>query len=136
MKKLTDKEEAFCQAYVNDADPNVRWNKTQSAIKAGYSEKTAREIGYENLTKLHIQERVEELSEKLVVKNKSLTKRVVEEFEDIGFNKDGKITERDRLTALQSLAKYLGMDKIDITSKGEALPATIIINGVKSQESE
>ncbi len=39
-KKLTDKEEAFCQAYVNDAE--IRWNKTQSAIKAGYSEKVVR----------------------------------------------------------------------------------------------
>lgn len=30
------------------------FNATQSAIKAGYSRETAKEIGYENLTKPHI----------------------------------------------------------------------------------
>ena len=47
--KLTDKQEAFCQEYIIDL------NATQAAIRAGYSEKTAKEIGCENLSKPNIQ---------------------------------------------------------------------------------
>lgn len=44
-KKLTNKQRIFIDEYLRS------FNATQSAIKAGYSEKTAREIGRENLTK-------------------------------------------------------------------------------------
>jgi phage terminase small subunit len=48
-KKLTPKERLFVAEYLKD------FNATQAAIRAGYSKKTARSIGYENLTKPHIQ---------------------------------------------------------------------------------
>jgi len=47
-KKLTAKQELFVQEYLVDL------NATQAAIRAGYSENAAKEIGYENLTKPHI----------------------------------------------------------------------------------
>ena len=50
--KLTNKQESFCREYIIDK------NATQAAIRAGYSEKTAKEQGYENLTKPHISERI------------------------------------------------------------------------------
>lgn len=56
-KKLTDKQEMFCREYLIDL------NATQAAIRAGYSEKTAKEIGYEHLTKPHIQKRLSELKD-------------------------------------------------------------------------
>ena len=47
----------------------VDLNATQAAIRAGYSEKTAKEIGHENLTKPHIaaaiEQRMGELAEKV-----------------------------------------------------------------------
>ena len=46
--KLTEKQRRFIDYYVETA------NATESAIKAGYSEKTARQIGAENLSKLDI----------------------------------------------------------------------------------
>lgn len=52
---LTDKQEAFCREYLIDL------NATQAAIRAGYSEKTARKIGCENVTKPDIQNRIQEL---------------------------------------------------------------------------
>ena len=55
MAKLTDKQEAFCLEYLKDL------NATQAAIRAGYSESTARNIACENLTKPNISERVAEL---------------------------------------------------------------------------
>lgn len=55
MAKLTDKQEMFCKEYLIDL------NATQSAIRAGYSESSAAEQGYENMIKPHIQSRVAEL---------------------------------------------------------------------------
>lgn len=49
---LTDKQEMFCREYLIDL------NATQAAIRAGYSEKTARASGHENLTKPDVQSRI------------------------------------------------------------------------------
>lgn len=37
----------------------VNWNATQTTIRAGYSEKTAQEIGAENLSKPIIAEKIQ-----------------------------------------------------------------------------
>ena len=47
--ELTDRQEMFCREYIID------FNATQSAIRAGYSENSAKVIGCENLTKPNIQ---------------------------------------------------------------------------------
>lgn len=52
--KLTEKQKAFCDYYIELG------NATEAATKAGYSEKTARFIGAENLTKPNISEYIEE----------------------------------------------------------------------------
>ena len=56
MAKLTDKQELFAREFIKDL------NATQAAIRAGYSEKTARAIGCENLPKPDIQQRISELN--------------------------------------------------------------------------
>lgn len=48
MKKLTQKQQRFVDEYI------ISGNATQAAIKAGYSKKTARFVGAENLTKPNI----------------------------------------------------------------------------------
>lgn len=53
MAKLTAKQKRFCDEYLIDL------NATQAAIRAGYSEKTAKQIGNENLTKPDIKEYIE-----------------------------------------------------------------------------
>lgn len=50
MAKLTAKQQRFCDEYLIDL------NATQAAIRAGYSQKTAKQIGQQNLTKLDIKE--------------------------------------------------------------------------------
>ena len=52
MSDLTAKQELFVQEYLIDL------NATQAAIRAGYSEDSARSIGCENLTKPDIQEAI------------------------------------------------------------------------------
>lgn len=53
-QRLTPKQQAFCDFYIETG------NATEAAIKAGYSEKTAKETGYENLTKPHLKEYIAE----------------------------------------------------------------------------
>lgn len=53
MAKMTAKQQRFCDEYLIDL------NATQAAIRAGYSKKTAKQIGQENLTKLDIKEYIE-----------------------------------------------------------------------------
>ena len=65
-KKLTAKQQRFCDEYLVDL------NATQAAIRAGYSKKTAYSIGQENLNKPEIKEYIEkrmaEKEESLIAK--------------------------------------------------------------------
>ena len=53
MAAMTAKQQLFCDEYLIDL------NATQAAIRAGYSKKTARVIGQENLTKPAIRDYIE-----------------------------------------------------------------------------
>ncbi|WP_407843065.1 terminase small subunit [Enterobacter hormaechei] len=57
MAKLRPKQERFCREYIIDLDV------TQAAVRAGYSQKTASNIGEENLRKPEIKKRISELIE-------------------------------------------------------------------------
>ena len=61
---MTPKQKRFCDEYLIDT------NATQAAIRAGYSEKTAKVIGAENLTKpdirAYIDERLAEIQSKTI----------------------------------------------------------------------
>jgi len=59
-KKLTAKQRLFCHEYLVDL------NATQAAIRAGYSEKTAKVIGSENLTKPDILEFINKAKEERI----------------------------------------------------------------------
>ena len=52
-KKLTTKQQLFVDEYIID------YNATQAALRAGYSERTARSIGQENLTKPDIENAID-----------------------------------------------------------------------------
>ena len=56
---MTSKQKKFIESYV------ATGNATQSAIQAGYSQKTAYSIGSENLSKPKIQAALKEISEKI-----------------------------------------------------------------------
>jgi phage terminase small subunit len=53
VARMTAKQQCFCDEYLIDM------NATQAAIRAGYSEKTAKQIGQENLTKPDLKEYIE-----------------------------------------------------------------------------
>ena len=56
--KLTAKQAMFVKEYLIDL------NATQAAIRAGYSEKTAKAIGFENLTKPAVSDAIQEAMDK------------------------------------------------------------------------
>lgn len=74
---LTDKQERFCQEYLIDL------NGTQAAIRAGYSENTAKEIASENLTKPNIQERIKVLQQQIALRLEISQDWVLKRFKDI-----------------------------------------------------
>lgn len=67
----------FVEEYIVDL------NATQAAIRAGYSKKTARQIGEQNLSKLDIRkaidERLAEKKEKLIMKQDEILERLTQQ---------------------------------------------------------
>ena len=76
MANLTPKQQRFVEEYLIDL------NATQAAIRAGYSEKTANEIGAENLAKPSIAKAIQEAqnirSERTKIDADYVLKRLVE----------------------------------------------------------
>lgn len=100
---LSLKQKQFCEEYV------ISGNATEAAKKAGYSEKTARSQGAENLTKPDIQKYIKELT------NAPQTARIASGEEVLAFftevMKNGKVGWKDRIRAAENLAKRQGVDK-------------------------
>lgn len=79
MAELTDKQRAFVQEYLVDL------NATQAAIRAGYSEKTAQQIGAENLSKPVIAEAIAAAQKERAERTQITADRVLTELGKIGF---------------------------------------------------
>lgn len=79
MAKLTEKQKRFCDEYLIDL------NATQAAIRAGYSEKAAKETGCENLTKPNIQDFLSERLKDREKRTEITQDRVLKELSKIGF---------------------------------------------------
>ncbi|OIT23086.1 terminase small subunit [Glaesserella parasuis] len=144
--KLTDKQQRFVEEYLIDL------NATQAAIRAGYSEDTAKEMGYENLTKPHIQKAIQEAqnkrAERVNVTQDDVLKGLLEviamstgkqKITETELSKvDGSIVPMDvekvcfephaANKALELLGKHLGMfkDKVDVTNSDGSLRPTVI----------
>mgnify|MGYP001743584434 FL=1 len=130
--KLTLKQKRFADEYI------ISGNATQSAIKAGYSKKTAGVIAVENLEKpnikAYIDERLKELADKAIAKQEEVlqyltavmrgqSKSAVVVIEGLGeglsearlINKTPD--EKDRIKAAELLGKRYGAftEKVDIS---------------------
>lgn len=124
---LTEKQKRFCDYYVESA------NATEAAIKAGYSKKTARKIGSENLSKPDIKTYIDEQLEKMHSKRVADAQEVLEYLTSvmrgqyteetlmgIGEGAQAKIDievgAKDRLKAAELLGKRhaLFTDKVDL----------------------
>lgn len=129
--KLTPKQKAFADYYIELG------NATEAAIKAGYSKKTAKEVGYENLTKPHIKSYIDEImkeiesdriakaEEVLAFLSSSLRGDVLEEV--VTTESDGaggikpvilkkQLSAKDRIKAAELLGKRYALftEKVDL----------------------
>jgi phage terminase, small subunit len=105
---MTYKQELFIQEYIKTG------NATSSAIKAGYSEKTAKSIGQRLLTNVDIKKRIEELSQKIANNNIMTAKERQEYLTKLINSEDVKVS--DKLKALDILNKMTGeyIQKVEV----------------------
>ena len=112
-EKLTDKQERFCYEYV------LHLNATKAAINAGYSEKTAYSIGFENLIKPEIQKRIDEMKSNLAETAGISALRVLREHEQIAFNTEEATRDRQKsLDAINLMLGYNAAVKQEISGTG------------------
>ena len=78
--KLTPKERIFCHEYIGD------WNKARAARAAGYSEDTARQIGYETFTKPYIRQYVDFIKNDLEIEAGISKLRNLKALADIAYS--------------------------------------------------
>lgn len=112
--KLTEKQKRFIDYYVETA------NATESAKRAGYSYKTAKNIGAENLTKLNyfIQERLQQLEDNRIASQEEVLQyltKVMRGEEKDQFGLDASLQDRTKCAEL--LGKRYGTfkEKVDVT---------------------
>jgi phage terminase small subunit len=97
--KLTAKQKMFCREYLVDL------NATQAAIRAGYSAKTAKDIGCQTLAKVYISEYIQKLMDKRAAKIEITADKVLEELAKMAFaNMQDYITVTDDGSAFIDLS--------------------------------
>lgn len=113
--KLTPKQKAFVREYKKNGG-----NGTQAAIKAGYSEKTARKIAAENVTKPVIREALEKEEKKLQEKYEYTIDDMVRELDDVKMKADAEQNRQAQIKAIELKGKAFGLfvDKQETTVKG------------------
>ncbi|WP_295237026.1 terminase small subunit [Veillonella sp.] len=125
---MTPKQEKFCIEYLVDM------NGTQAAIRAGYSERTARSIGQRLLTNVDIQMRIAELKKEHFNERIMTAEEVQARISDIARGKleeevvvvEGlvmggseariikkQVSAKEQLKALETLGKFHQLDKAD-----------------------
>lgn len=100
---LSLKQKRFCEEYV------ISGNATEAAIKAGYSEKSARSQGAENLTKPDIRKYIKNLTKQPQNSRIATADEVLIFFSDI--MKSNEVAPKDRIRAAENLAKRFALDK-------------------------
>lgn len=77
--KLTPKQARFVEEYLVDL------NATQAAVRAGYSARSAKQVGYENLTKPYIQSAIQDYQKQLAVEAGVTPEKIVKELAKLAF---------------------------------------------------
>ena len=124
MKKLTQKQQRFVDEYI------ISGNATQAAIKAGYSKKTARFVGAENLTKPNIKVELEKRNAEIKSQKTMDMQEVMERLAAIarGETVEQQVTNKgtvveiepktsDQIRAMELIGKRYGAwtDKREVT---------------------
>lgn len=125
MQKLTVKQQRFADEYI------ISGNATQAALKAGYSKKTSKQMGAENLSKPYLVAYIDAQLKKLHDEKVDSQEQIMEFLSSV---RRGEVTEsvatakgvydnvpvvvRDRIKAAELIGKRYAMwtDKQDLTA--------------------
>lgn len=100
---LTEKQKRFVAEYLVDL------NATQAAIRAGYSEKTARSVGSENLTKPDIAAAIAKAQAKIAKKVEITVESLAAELEEARALAIGEKQTSAAVSATMGKAKLFGL---------------------------
>lgn len=112
------RQQKFCDYYLQSC------NATDAAIKAGYSEKTARAIGAENLTKPDIQKYLAEHGKKAHKERIATAEEILEFLSDTV--RDDEVGRKDRLKAAELLGKRYALFTDNVSMANEGI--TVYVN--------
>lgn len=133
---MNAKQKRFCDEYLIDC------NATQAAIRAGYSPKTAKQIGQENLTKPNLKKYIDEQLERIHSEKTADAQEVLEYLtavmrgehteqvlkligEGVQTVTDIDVSARERLKAAELIGKRYGMFKDNVNVD---LEPVVIVN--------
>lgn len=136
---MNARQKKFCDEYLIDC------NATQAAIRAGYSPKTAKSIGNENLTKPDLKAYIDEQLELLHSKRTADAQEVLEYLTSVMRGEhteqtlqlvgdgvqtitDIDVSAKERLKAAELIGKRYGMFKDNV---GIDLESVVIVNDLK-----
>lgn len=114
-QKLTQKQQRFVDEYI------ILGNATQAAIKAGYSKKTAKQSGAENLAKPYLKAAIEKRNEEIKSEKTADMTEVMEYLTSVmrgeqtesvatakGVYEDVEVSAKDRIKAAELIGKRHG----------------------------
>ena len=129
-KKLTPKQRAFCDYYIETG------NATEAAIKAGHNKKTERQIGSMNLTKVdikaYIDERLKEIESKRIADGKEVLQyltKVMRGEEKDQFGLDASLQDRTKAAELLGKRYRLFVDKVEM----EGVQQVTIVDDIEDE---
>jgi len=121
---LSSKQKRFCQEYVIDS------NATRSAMRSGYSEKTARSQGQRLLTKVDIQKYIKELQKDIFDRNKMTVDECVQILSNMArfdiadlYNEDGTLKNLSDIP-LESRMAIESLDTEELKMEGVTIGTT------------
>ncbi len=114
-RPLTAKQQQFCREYLIDM------NATAAARRAGYSERTAEQQGYQLLQKTSVKAEIQRLIDERAERVEVDADYVVEKLRTMV--EDPNCPASTQVAALGLLGKHLGMftDKLDINDQRETI---------------
>ena len=128
MSKLTVKQDAFVKEYLLNGG-----NATQAAIKAGYSKKTANEIGAENLAKPSIKAAIQAHQQKQdehFAWSKSKKLKVLEKIMSVAIQEDPDKGMINMAAAISAIKEHNLMQGDNAPTASETPKGDIVINFV------
>jgi len=109
--KLTAKQERFIECYLSNG-----MNGAAAAREAGYSERTAKEQGYENLTKPHLKQAIDRKRQEMSENSEDRRRKYISHLERLALSAE---RESDQLRAVETLIKAEGWaqpEKSEVTT--------------------